>query len=35
MKTYNHMEFEKTIDEFHSCVTEVIACFLFHITKLL
>lgn len=22
MKTFNHMEFEKTIDEFHSCVTE-------------
>jgi hypothetical protein len=35
MKTFNHMEFEKTIDEFHSCVTEVITCCLLHVTKLL
>jgi hypothetical protein len=25
MKTFNRTEFEKTIDEFRSCVTEVIA----------
>jgi hypothetical protein len=35
MKTLNHMEFEKTIDEFRSCVTEVIAFFLFYVAKLL
>jgi hypothetical protein len=35
MKTFNHMEFEKTVNEFHSRVTEVITCCLFYITKLM
>jgi hypothetical protein len=35
MKTFSHTEFEKTVDEFHSCVTEVIVFCLFHISKAL
>lgn len=26
MKTFSHAEFEKTVDEFQSCVTEVNIC---------
>jgi hypothetical protein len=35
MKTFSHTEFERTVDEFQSCVTEVTAFCLFHISKAL
>jgi hypothetical protein len=33
MKTFNHTEFERTVDEFQSCVTEVIVFCLVYIAK--